>query len=62
VAAFGCDPRGMPAVRAHPAVVAVLQADTAAMADLVRRTGRGVTLHSDPSLPHLAWLLETENA
>src|SRR5271165_4231374 len=57
----GRDPRAMPAVRAHPAVVAALQADSAALPDLARRTGREVTLRSDPSLPELAWRLETEN-
>jgi hypothetical protein len=61
IAAYGRDPRGMPAVRAHPAVVSALQGDPAALPDLVRRTGRAVTLRSDPSLPHLTWLLETEH-
>ncbi|MFL5251913.1 MAG: ribonuclease E/G [Rhodopila sp.] len=57
----GRDPRRMPAIRAHPAVVAALQSDPAALPDLARRTGRAVTLRSDPSLPHLTWLLETEH-
>jgi Ribonuclease E/G family len=61
LAAHGQDPRRMPALRAHPAVVAALQADSAALPDLVRRTGRAVTLRSDPSLPSLTWLLETDN-
>ncbi|WP_158924129.1 ribonuclease E/G [Acidisphaera sp. S103] len=61
MAAFGRDPRGMPAVRAHPAVVSALQGDTAALADLARRTGRGVTLRSDPSLPATAWVLEKDH-
>ncbi len=58
---YGLDPRGMRAVRAHPAVVAALQADAVALGELVRRTGRAVALRSDPSLPALAWRLETEN-
>jgi hypothetical protein len=61
MAAFGRDPRGMPAVRAHPAVVSALQGDAAALADLARRTGRGVTLRSDPSLPATAWVLEKDH-
>jgi Ribonuclease G/E len=59
---FGRDPRGMPAVRAHPAVVSALQADPAALPDVVRRTGREVTLRSDPSLPATAWILEKDHA
>lgn len=61
LAAFGGDPRGMAAVRAHPVVVRALQADPAALPDLVRRTGRGVTLRSDPSLPATAWALERDD-
>ena len=59
--AAACDPRCLPAVRAHPAIVSALQADTAALPDLVRRTGRAVTLRSDPSLPATAWVLEKDN-
>jgi hypothetical protein len=61
MAAVGQDPRGMPAVRAHPAVVSALQADPAALPDLMRRTGRHVTLRSDPSLPATAWILEKDH-
>jgi Ribonuclease G/E len=61
VAAFGQDPRGMAAVRAHTAVVSALQGDPAALPDLARRTGRSVTLRSDPSLPASAWVLEKEH-
>jgi hypothetical protein len=61
VAACGRDPRGMPAVRAHPAVVSALQADPAALPDLARRAGRGVTLRADPSLPVSAWVLEKDH-
>jgi Ribonuclease E/G family len=61
LAAFDGDPRGLPAVRAHPAVVSALQADPAALPDLARRTGRGVTLRSDPCLPATAWVLEKDH-
>jgi Ribonuclease G/E len=55
------NPREMSAVRAHPAVVAALQADPVALPDLARRTGRRVTLRSDPSLPATAWVLEKDH-
>ena len=58
---YGRDPRGMKAVRAHPSVVSALRADTAALSDLARRTGRQVMLRAEPSLAELAWILETEN-
>jgi Ribonuclease E/G family len=61
LAAFNRDPRALPAIRAHPAVVSALQADPVALADLVRRTGRGVTVRSDPSLPATAWVLENDH-
>ena len=61
MAAFSQDPRGMPAVRAHPAVVSALQSDSAALPDLARRTGREITLRSDPSLPATAWVLEKDH-
>jgi hypothetical protein len=53
--------RAMPAIRAHPAVVSALQADSAALPDLFRRTGQDVTLRSDPSLPATAWMLERDH-
>jgi Ribonuclease G/E len=61
MADFNHDPRALPAVRAHPAVVSALQADPAALPDLARRTGRGVTLRSDPSLPVSGWVLEKDH-
>jgi hypothetical protein len=61
MAAFNRDPRDMPAVRAHPAIASALRADAAALADLVRRTGREVTLRSDPSLPATVWVLEKDH-
>lgn len=61
MAAFHQNPRGLPAVRANPAVVSALQADPAALPDLARRTGRQITLRSDPSLPVTVWVLEKDN-
>ncbi|WP_428490585.1 ribonuclease E/G [Rhodopila sp.] len=61
MAGFDQDPRALPAVRAHPGVVSALQADPAALADFARRTGRAVTLRSDPSLPATVWVLEKDN-
>jgi Ribonuclease G/E len=58
MAAFSQDPRGLPAVRAHPGVVSALQADPAALPDVARRTGRAMRLRSDPSLPATVWVLE----
>jgi hypothetical protein len=61
MAEFNQDPRELPALRAHPAVVMALRADTVALPDLARRTGRGVRLHADPSLPPMAWMLEKDH-
>ncbi len=61
LAASGTDPRAMPALRAHPAVIAALQADPVALGDLTRRTGRGPVLRSDPSLAETTWRLETDH-
>ena len=61
MAEFNNDPRSLPGIRAHQAVVSALQADPVALPDLVRRTGRGVTLRSDPSLPSMAWVLEKDH-
>ena len=47
-----------PALRAAPAVVAALQADPVALADLARRTGRPLMLRTDPALPRSAGRLE----
>lgn len=43
---------------AAPGVVSALQADAAAQADLARRTGRPLMLHSDPALPPDTWRTE----
>jgi Ribonuclease G/E len=45
-------------LRAAPAVLAALQADTVALADLAHRTGRKPTLRADPSLGATGWTLE----
>jgi Ribonuclease G/E len=55
------DPRRLPTLRASPAVVAALQQDTAALADLARRAGRALILRSDPSLPSMGWIMEAEH-
>lgn len=56
--AVSADPSRMPALRAAPAVVRVLEQDRAAVADLARRTGRTLILRSDPSLAGDAWTME----
>jgi len=61
LAATSKDPRSQPALRAHPAVVMALQADPVALEDLRHRTGRALTLRSDPTLPAKTWMIEAEN-
>ncbi len=55
------DPRRLPALHAAPAVVEALQRDPVALADLARRTGRRLTLRSDPSASGTDWRLEQEH-
>jgi hypothetical protein len=55
------DPRRLPALRAAPAVVEALQRDPVALPDLARRTGKNLTLRSDPSLTGTDWRLEQEH-
>ncbi len=55
------DPRRQPALRAAPAVVEALQRDPVALPDLARRTGKSLTLRSDPSLTGTDWRLEQEH-
>lgn len=55
------DPRRLPALRAAPAVIEALQRDPVALPDLARRTGKNLTLRSDPSLTGTAWRLEQEH-
>lgn len=62
MAAFRQDPRSLPAIRGNPAVVSALQADSQALPDLARRTGRRVTLRSDPTLPSYLWVLERDDS
>lgn len=52
------DPVRPPVLRAAPAVLAALQADGVALADLARRAGRDLMTRSDPSLPANAWVLD----
>jgi hypothetical protein len=61
MAEFSRDPRAMPAIRAHQTLVSALQADPVALHDIARRTGRDVTLRSDPSLPVTVWVLERDH-
>ena len=53
-------PHRLPALRAAPAVVAALQADAGALADLARRAGRGLMLRADPMLGANAWVMESD--
>jgi Ribonuclease G/E len=55
-------PHRLPALRASPAVVAALQADAEALADLARRTGRSLILRSDPNLHASTWMIEANDA
>jgi ribonuclease G len=52
----------LPALRASPAIVAALQGDTEALADLARRAGRPLILRSDPHLRATEWMIETTDA
>ena len=54
-------PHRMPALRASPAIVAALQGDAEALADLARRAGRALILRSDPNLPATAWTIEASD-
>ena len=54
-------PHRMPALRASPAIVAALQGDAEALADLARRAGRALILRSDPNLPAMAWTIEASD-
>ena len=52
------EPHRFPALLASPAIVAALQADAEALADLARRAGRSLILRSDPNLPTTVWMIE----
>jgi hypothetical protein len=45
-------------LRGAPVVIAALQADPVALADLARITGQGLNSRSDPSLPGNSWHIE----
>jgi Ribonuclease G/E len=49
------------ALRAAPAVIAALEADPVALAELARITGQGLNSRSDPSLLGDGWLIEALN-
>jgi hypothetical protein len=51
-----------PALRASPAILAALKADSEALPDLARRTGRALIMRSDPSLSAEEWTLEYRHA
>lgn len=53
-------PHRLPALRAAPAVIAALQADAGALADLARRAGRALILRADPALSANAWVTESD--
>lgn len=55
-------PHRLPALRASPAVVAVLQGDAEALPDLARRAGRPLILRADPTLSAAEWVIEDRNA
>jgi Ribonuclease G/E len=45
-------------LRAAPSVIAALQADPVALAELARVTGQALNSRSDPSLPGVSWRIE----
>jgi Ribonuclease G/E len=55
-------PWSVPVLCASPAVLAALQADTAALPDLARRAGRPLIVRADPRLETTAWRIETDHA
>ena len=52
------EPGRRAALRAAPSIVAALQADAQALADLARRAAYPLILRSDPALPPQAWVIE----
>ncbi len=54
-------PGRMPVLRASPAVVSALRADTAALEDLARRGGEVLDLRSDPALGDTGWNMDDRN-
>ena len=57
-AEIAANPARPPGLRAAPAVLAALEADSVALADLARRAGRALIMRADPSLPPTGWVLE----
>ncbi len=55
------EPARRAALRTTPAVVAALQADPEALADLARRSTYPLILRSDPALPPQTWVIEDAN-
>ncbi len=51
-------PSAAPALRAAPAVIAALEADSGALQALAQRLGRSLVMRSDPTLGACAWTLE----
>lgn len=56
--AIRAEPGRRPALRAAPAVIAALEADEVALADLARIAGQRLNSRSDPSLTGDAWRIE----
>jgi Ribonuclease G/E len=61
VAEVATTPHRAVALRATPNVVAALQRDGEALADLARRSGRPLMLRSDPGLRMDEWVIETRD-
>jgi Rne/Rng family ribonuclease len=57
-AMIAADPARPPVLRAAPGVIAALEADGVALADLARRAGRALMKRADPGLSANAWVLE----
>ncbi len=56
--ALAAEPARRAVLRAAPAIVASLQADAQALADLARRCAYPLILRSDPALPPHRWVIE----
>jgi Ribonuclease G/E len=61
-AEYAAAPHRWPTLRASAAVVAALQADGEALADLARRAGRPLVLRADPALHAAEWIIEARDA
>jgi ribonuclease G len=61
VAEVAAAPHRAVALRAAPEVVAALQRDAEALADLARRSGRSMMLRSDPGIRTDEWIIETRD-